>query len=416
MRDPEANSKGSLSAIPFGDCRAVAARQVKSSGNGNGNNNGNINSNNNRNINGNPMSVYHLSVKVIGRSAGRSATGAAAYRCAEKILDDRTGILHDFTRKRGVEHTELILPANRSMDRAEFWNQVELHHKRGDAVVSREVEVALPDELSEGERRMLALGFARELVERYKVAADVAIHAPSREGDERNHHAHIMLSACTVEPNGTLGKKAGELNPIFCQKHRIPNMADRERERWAELTNLALERAGHTSRVDHRSLEAQGIQRIPGTHMGPAVAGMVRRGASSLVADRMAAQVAERLERAKSIGRLERQMAMVQQGIIDTSGDLQAAIRARDAMGLAKLDARSGVAAFRAQAEVRQANEKREQEVREAFAKLKEEHARKALAEQERNEASARERARQRQMADEQAKVQRGRERQGPSR
>jgi hypothetical protein len=118
---------------------------------------------------------------------------------------------------------------------------VELHHKRGDAVVSREVEVALPDELTEGERRMLAIGFARELVERYKVAADVAIHAPSRDGDERNHHAHIMLSACIVAPDGSLGKRAAELDPIFCQKHRMPNMADRERIRWAELTNVALE-------------------------------------------------------------------------------------------------------------------------------------------------------------------------------
>ncbi len=120
-----------------------------------------------------------------------------------------------------------------------FWNGVEQQNKRGDAVVSREVEVALPDELSEGERRMLAIGFARELVERYKVAADVAIHAPSREGDERNHHAHIMLSACVVAQDGTLGKKPGELDPSFCQKHRMPNMADRERVRWAELTNIA---------------------------------------------------------------------------------------------------------------------------------------------------------------------------------
>lgn len=193
-------------------------------------------------------------------------------------------------------------------------------------------------------------------------------------------------------------------------------MADRERVRWAELTNLALERAGHSSRVDHRSLEAQGIQRIPGTHMGPAVAGMVRRRASSMVADRLAAQVAERLERAKSIGEIERQIAMVDQGIIDTSGDLQAATRARDGINVAKRDARSGVAAFRAQAELRQENEKREQRAREACAKFKEEHAREAQAEQERNAASARELARQRQVADEKAKVERGRERQGRSR
>jgi hypothetical protein len=362
------------------------------------------------------MALYHLSVKVIGRSAGRSATGAAAYRCAEKIFDERTGIIHDFTRKRGVHHTELILPGSGPTDRAAFWNQVELHHKRGDAVVSREVEVALPDELSEDERRLLAIGFARELVERYKVAADVAIHAPSREGDERNHHAHIMLSACVVETDGRLGKRAGELDPIFCQKHRLPNMADRERCRWAELTNIALERGGHSSRVDHRSLEIQGVQRIPGTHMGPAVAGMARRGASSHVTERMAAQVAERLERARSIGQLERQMAQVEKGIIDTSGDLLAAKRARDVVTLAATEARSGVAAFRAQVEIRQATARREQDTRETLAKFKAEEARRVLAEQERNAASAHELAHQRQLADERDKAKRTRERHGPSR
>ena len=87
-----------------------------------------------------------------------------------------------------------MLPGGFRVGRAEFWDSVELHHKRADAVLSREVEVALPNELTPAERRALAIGFARELVERYGVAADVAIHAPSREGDERKpSRAHQVV-------------------------------------------------------------------------------------------------------------------------------------------------------------------------------------------------------------------------------
>jgi hypothetical protein len=343
------------------------------------------------------MSLYHLSVKVIGRSSGRSATGAAAYRAAERIFDERTGLIHDFTRKRGVEHAELLLPGDRPTKRAEFWNGVELHHKRGDAVLSREVEVALPDELTPSERRALALDFARELVYRYGVAADVAVHAPSREGDERNHHAHIMLSACTVDVGGALGKKAAALDPIYCQKHRLPNMADRERVRWAELTNLALERAGHMARVDHRSLAAQGIPRIAGSHMGPAVAGMARRGVSSLVSRRVAAEVSARLHQARLAGELDRQSAQLERAIIDTSGDLEAAKRERSTASALKRTARTGIDAFRAQADQRRVAEQRKQLLQRAVPSLAEAQTLKEQARRDRDDANANELARQRQ-------------------
>jgi hypothetical protein len=358
------------------------------------------------------MSIYHLSVKVIGRSSGRSTTSAAAYRAAEKILDERTGLVHDFTRKRGVEHTALILPGEGRPDRAAFWNQVELHHKRGDAVLSREVEVALPAELTVDQRRSLALGFGRELAQRYGVASDVAIHAPSREGDERNHHAHIMLSACTVAPDGTLGKKAAELDPIYCQKHRLPNMA--ERERWAELTNLALERAGHAARVDHRSLEAQGSDRIAGSHMGPAVAGMARRGVNSEVSIRVALEVAERLERARAAGELERQTAQTERAIIDTSGDLAAARRDRAAALAVQTRVGGGMDAFLDKFEQRRAAEIEKRGTQQALVQFKVEQQLKEQAERALNEARAQELARQRQLAEERARA-RVKNRGGPS-
>jgi hypothetical protein len=223
------------------------------------------------------VAIYHLHVKAFSRASGRSATAAAAYRAGEKIIDQRTREVHDYTKKRGIEETALVLPGGGTENRAEFWNRVEQHHKRGDAVVAREVEVSLPAELTREQRRELAVGFARELSERYGVAADVAIHQPSRKGDDRNHHAHIMLSACRVSPDGTLGKKAVELDPIHCQRHKLETVVSRERSRWAELANSALERHRHVGRVDHRTLEAQGIDREPTRHRGPGATAIERR-------------------------------------------------------------------------------------------------------------------------------------------
>ena len=210
------------------------------------------------------MAIYHLSAKPISRAQGRSATGAAAYRAGVEITDERTGLVHDYSRKGGVLHAELVLPGGGSADRAEFWNRLEAHHKRGDAVLVREVEISLPTELSTEQRQALAVGYARELADRYGVAADLALHAPRTVSDREleknpgqhweidpdtgrrhngNWHAHVMLSACHVAPDGTLGKKAVELDPIHCQraKPKLENLVDRERARWAELVNAALE-------------------------------------------------------------------------------------------------------------------------------------------------------------------------------
>ena len=243
------------------------------------------------------MAIYHLSVKAISRGAGRSATGAAAYRAGDHIRDERTGLDFDYTHKSGVLHSELILPGGGRADRAAFWNGLELHHKRQDAILAREIEIALPGELNAEQRQALAVGFARELADRHGVTADVALHAPRPISDaelarhpEQHHdtdpalgrhngnwHAHILLSACHVSPEGELGRKAVELDPIHCQRHRLENLAERARARWAELANQALERAGHTPRLDPRSHAERGFAHEPGRHLGPAAAGYERR-------------------------------------------------------------------------------------------------------------------------------------------
>ena len=267
------------------------------------------------------MAVYHFSAKTVSRSAGRSSTAAAAYRAAERIVDERTGEIHDYTRKGGVVASEVILPGGGTMARADLWNSVETHHKRGDATVAREFVVALPAELDADQRQDLARRYARELAERYRVAVDVNVHAPGKDGDQRNHHAHILLSACYANTWGKLGKKAVELDPIHCQRHGLANVVEVERERWEQLANQALEKAGQEARIDHRSLEAQGVtDRAPGVHLGPTATAIERSGRESDVGRRareqadqfmadMQAQVALQRAAEKDVAELETALA-----------------------------------------------------------------------------------------------------------
>lgn len=222
------------------------------------------------------MAIYHLSAKVISRSAGRSSTAAAAYRAGEKIVDSKTGEIHDYAKKSGVIDTELVLPNGQKANRAEFWNRVELHHKRGDAVVAREIEVALPAEVSPEERKRLAIQFATQIANWYGVAADVAIHAPN--GKNKNYHAHILLSACHVLPNGELGKKAVELDPMHCGKNGLKNAADRLRPVWEKMINASLVvHAVDAELVSHKSHAARGLKEMPGKHLGPVASAIERK-------------------------------------------------------------------------------------------------------------------------------------------
>lgn len=216
------------------------------------------------------MAIFHLSAKPpIARSSGQSATAAAAYRAGTIILDERTGSLHDYSSKRGVLSSALLLPGGAQLvDRARFWNGVEIHHRRGDAVLAREIIVALPDELDAFQRRLLAEALGREIAERFRVAVDISVHAPSRRGDQRNFHAHLLQTACLVEPNGDLGKKAVELDPIHCSRAKIEDAVKWLRPRWEALVNSALAEAGAGGRVDHRSNLARGIETLPTIHEG----------------------------------------------------------------------------------------------------------------------------------------------------
>ena len=225
------------------------------------------------------VAVYRFQAKLIKRSDGRSSTAAAAYRAAAAIEDTRTGLVHDYGRKAGVLHTEIMAPDHAPVwmsDRAQLWNAVEAAEKRGDAQLSRELLLSLPSELNDAQRRELVRAFvADEFVARGMVA-DLAIHAPHRDGDDRNHHAHVMLTMRVLTGEG-FGNKDRSWNDKAMLEHW--------RETWAQYQNRALERAGRRERVDHRSLEAQGIDREPEPKQGPIATTMERQGRESHAGD-----------------------------------------------------------------------------------------------------------------------------------
>lgn len=234
------------------------------------------------------MSIYHLNLSAISRSAGRTAVAAAAYRAGVALSDPRTGEVHDYTRKGGVVDSVIVMPQGCTWQptRQELWGAVESHHNRGDALPARDIDVALPHELDAAARKRLAVDLARGLANHYGVAVDVALHAPDKQGNGKNWHAHVLFSACAVGQSGELGKKVALLDPIAAKRAKQPNAAELLRPYWEKLVNRELERAGLSQRVDHRSLEAQGIERQPTVHLGPAATAMERRGAESELGDK----------------------------------------------------------------------------------------------------------------------------------
>lgn len=361
------------------------------------------------------MAIYHLSVKAISRSAGRSATAAAAYRAGCKIADERTGEIHDYTRKGGVESADIVLSDNApewAIDRAKLWNAAELAENRKNSCVAREFEVALPHELPAEERRKLALDFARDMANREGCAVDVAIHKPSNEHDNLNHHAHILRTTRKVDAEG-LGEK---LDTEKAGRNRKDDL-EAVRARWAEMTNAALERNGIAARVDHRSLVDQGIEREPTQHRGVAIDGMQRRGADSFVLQR---QAAERLERAAKAGELERVQRKTEGLILDLSGDLSAAKAEQKKQAEqrpAVADIEAGKAAVIALFEQQKQIETGKQQATSAFEQWKNEQAAKVQAEADLRQRQADLLVEQRQAAEakKQAEIERNKQAEKPA-
>ena len=218
------------------------------------------------------MAIFHLSVKVISRSSGRSAVAAGAYRAAERLHDNRLDRDHDFTNKDGVVHSEVMLPEgapDNLSDRAQLWNAVEAAEKRKDAQLAREVEFAIPRELNKQEGIELAREFAKaEFVEKGMIA-DLNVHWDIGADGQPKPHAHVMLTMREVSKDG-FGAKVRDWNKS--------ELVEKWRERWADHVNQRLAELDIDARVDHRSLEAQGIALEPQDKIGPAASRMGVRG------------------------------------------------------------------------------------------------------------------------------------------
>lgn len=264
------------------------------------------------------MAIYHATTKPISRKSGRTATASSAYRAGQKLVDERTGKTHDYTKKGGVLLATAFDKDNNELDRSELWNLAEKSEKRKDARTAREWIVAIPSELmpeypkplTEQEEESIelvtdyklrkefaennakefagtqtALDFGKMLSEKYGVAVDVAIHAPDSEGSNKNYHAHIMTTTreFSIE-NGqmVLGDKTNiELSNKKLNELKLPKTQDQVKEvrkSWADIVNHHLEKAGLEERIDHRSYKEMGVDKKPTIKMGYKATDMERAG------------------------------------------------------------------------------------------------------------------------------------------
>ena len=245
------------------------------------------------------IAIYHCSIKIISRGKGKSAVGAAAYRSGQKLTNEYDGLTHDYTRKGGVVHTEILIPEHAPpeySDRSALWNAVEKVEKARNSQLAREVEISLPNELSLAENIDLARRFVQITFVSKGMCADICIHDPER--DQPNVHAHIMLTMRPINPDGSWGEKQRKEYVLDANGKKIYNKkkrtykcrtvqttdwndktkAEEWRAAWADFLNAELASRGIEERVDHRSFERQGKIEQPTIHLGVSATQMERKG------------------------------------------------------------------------------------------------------------------------------------------
>lgn len=224
------------------------------------------------------MAEFHFPVGIISRSKGQSSVAHAAYNSRSLLVNEKTGETHDYRRKGGLVCEGIFAPKNAPewvRNREKLWSEVEKIETRSNSQLGRIIEIGLPHELTGEQRKWLLTDFLRENFVRQGMVVDYAIHAPDRGGDERNHHAHVTLVMRGFDEKGEWSKhKDGGKNRPW----NDPNNVSKWRENWASTANRYLERFGHKARIDHRTLEAQGINREATVHLGPAAAALEKRG------------------------------------------------------------------------------------------------------------------------------------------
>ena len=245
---------------------------------------------------GDTIAIYHCSIKIVSRGKGKSAVAAAAYRSGEKLTNEWDGLTHDYTKKGGVVHSEILLPAHAPpafSDRSTLWNSVELFEKSNNAQLAREVEIALPVELSREEQTRLVREYCSSQFVSKGMIADFNLH----DTGGGNPHAHILLTMRPLDEKGAWlpkSKKEYVLDengekirlPSGRYKTRKVDLVDwnnREnaevwRRAWADLANEFLAQNNRPERIDHRSYERQGIDQIPTVHVGVSATQMEKKG------------------------------------------------------------------------------------------------------------------------------------------
>ncbi len=211
------------------------------------------------------MAIYHLTAQALSRKDNRSATASAAYRSGDKIHDQRSQKTHDYTRRKGVVFSEIIAPDHTPdwmHDRAQLWNAVEQAEKRKDSCVAREVEVALPRELDTARNTALLHGFIAEQFTARGIIVDVAMHESQARDGKPQPHAHILFTTREITAHG-LGKKNRDV-----EGNQRNEVLKQWRQAWEAHVNRALADTGETARVDHRTLEIQGLDRLPEPKIG----------------------------------------------------------------------------------------------------------------------------------------------------
>jgi pentatricopeptide repeat protein len=255
------------------------------------------------------MAIYHCSIKIVSRGKGKSAVAAAAYRAGEKITNEYDGRVSDYTRKGGIVHKEIMLPEHAPEEyssRSVLWNAVEKIEKAANSQLAREIELALPVELSREQNISLVREYVKNNFVDSGMCADICVH----DKKAGNPHAHIMLTMRPFNADKSWGIKErkdyaldgnGNRIPIIDEATGLQKLDGRNRKQWKRVyvqtndwndqtkaedwraawedaANAALEKHGHAERIDHRSYERQGIQQIPTVHMGVAATQMERRG------------------------------------------------------------------------------------------------------------------------------------------
>lgn len=195
------------------------------------------------------MAIFHMSAQRITRSKGHSSVAAAAYRHGEKMTDEHTGEIHDYSKKKGVSDSVVLIPdgADKRFLKPEYlFNTIEKCERRKDAQLALEVNIALPTEMTDEQKKALAIDFCNENFVKKGMIADIAFH----KLDSDNPHFHVMLTTRKLTPDGAgFGQKVREWN----SKEQLQEW----RKGWADTANEHMQRAGIDARIDHRSLKDQ---------------------------------------------------------------------------------------------------------------------------------------------------------------